>query len=151
MSRNYDNTNYDLTPAASQLTSHDSISTPTRTVRQSSGLSRFIKKFLQNPYLLTLLIWGKIFGTLPISQHFSSKSLSFNLTDLGRYLNHTPTTSVPPLSLSLWVTYPVLTWVSWFSTSTSILYSSPSYSRIMSRRHCGCRGLLVGKRVQEVW
>ena len=33
---------------------------------------------------------------------------------------------------------------------TSILYSSPSYSRIMSRRHCGCRGLLVGKRVQEV-
>ena len=34
--------------------------------------------------------------------------------------------------------------------STSILYSSPSYSRIMSRRHCGCRGLLVGKRVQEV-
>ena len=35
-------------------------------------------------------------------------------------------------------------------TSTSILYSSPSYSRIMSHRHCGCRGLLVGKRVQEV-
>ena len=94
MSRNDDNTNYDLTPAASQLTSHDSISTPTRTVRQSSGLSRIINIFLQNPYLLTLLIWGKIFGTLPISQHFSSKSLSFNLTDLGRHLNHTPTTCV---------------------------------------------------------
>ena len=34
--------------------------------------------------------------------------------------------------------------------STSTLYSAPSYSRIM-RRHCGCGGLLVGKRVQEVW
>ena len=33
---------------------------------------------------------------------------------------------------------------------TSILYSAPSYSRITRRRHCGCRGLLVRKRVQEV-
>ena len=36
------------------------------------------------------------------------------------------------------------------SSSTSTLYSVPSYSRIM-RRHCGCGGLLVGKRLQEVW
>ena len=35
-------------------------------------------------------------------------------------------------------------------SSTSTLYSAPSYSRIM-RRHCVCGGLLVGKRVQEVW
>ena len=34
--------------------------------------------------------------------------------------------------------------------STSTLYSAPSYSRIM-HRHYGCGGLLVGKRVQEVW
>ena len=34
---------------------------------------------------------------------------------------------------------------------TSILYIAPSFSRIMRRRHCGCRGFLVGKRVQEVW
>ena len=34
--------------------------------------------------------------------------------------------------------------------STSTLYSAPSYSRIM-HRHYGCAGLLVGKRVQEVW
>ena len=35
-------------------------------------------------------------------------------------------------------------------SSTSTLYSAPSYSRIM-RRHCVCGGLLVGKSVQEVW
>ena len=38
-----------------------------------------------------------------------------------------------------------------YNASTSIMYSAPSYSRIMHRRHCGCRGLLVEKRVQEVW
>ena len=37
------------------------------------------------------------------------------------------------------------------STSTSTWYSAHSYSRIM-RRHWGWGGgLLVGKRVQEVW
>ena len=35
-------------------------------------------------------------------------------------------------------------------SSTSTLYSAPSYSRIM-RRHCVCGGLLVGKSMQEVW
>ena len=34
-------------------------------------------------------------------------------------------------------------------TSTSTLYSAPSYSTSM-RRHCGCGGLLVGKRMQEI-
>ena len=38
------------------------ISTPTRTVRQSSGLCRFFIIFLQNPYLLTWLNLAKISG-----------------------------------------------------------------------------------------
>ena len=65
-------------------TSHSSptISTPTRTVRRSSD--RFFNIFLQNPYLLTWRIWRKNIRTLPtIFQHFSSKSLSFNMAHLA--------------------------------------------------------------------
>ena len=47
------------------------------------GLYRFFNIFLQNPYLLTWRIWRKNIRTRPIFQHFSSKSLSFNMAHLA--------------------------------------------------------------------
>ena len=58
------------------------------------GLYRFFNIFLQNPYLLTWRIWGGNIRTLPIFQHFFSKSLSFNMADLGVHFSHIHTTSV---------------------------------------------------------
>ena len=82
------------------------ISTPTRTVRRNHlpylhpnphcspkfGLYRFFNIFLQNPYLLTWRIWRINIRTLPIFQHFSSKSLSFNMADLARHISTITTT-----------------------------------------------------------
>ena len=55
------------------------ISTPTRTVRRPSP---------PQPALFAEV------RTLPIFQHFCSKSLSFNMADLGPHLSHTHTTYV---------------------------------------------------------
>ena len=74
------------------------ISTPTRTLHRHHlpylhpnphcspkfGLYRFFNIFLQNSYLLTWRIWGKKFGLYRFFNIFSSKSLSFNMADLGR-------------------------------------------------------------------